>query len=48
MLQKKTYVDLFTALSNSDGFLPEDAATDGIHFGEDYYIKSLVCIQNTQ
>ena len=43
-----TNVELFTALSNSDGFLPEDAATDGIHFGEDYYIKSLVCIQNTQ
>ena len=43
-----TYVDLFTALSNSNGFLPEDAATDGIHFGEDYYIKALVCMQNTQ
>lgn len=43
-----TYVDLFTALSNGNGFLPEDAATDGIHFGEDYYIKALVCMQNTQ
>ena len=40
-----TYVDLFTLLADNDGYLPADAATDGVHFGEDYYIKCLTYIQ---
>lgn len=40
------YVDLFTALADKNGFLPEGVAADGIHFDKDYYIKSLVFIQN--
>lgn len=39
------YVDLFTALADDEGFLPEGVATDGIHFGIDYYTKCLVYIQ---
>lgn len=39
------YVDLYNALADEDGYLPEDAATDGIHFSEDYYAKCLVYIQ---
>lgn len=40
-----TYVDLYTALADKDGFLPEGVATDGIHFDKDYYTKCLVYIQ---
>ena len=40
-----TYVDLFGAIKGKDGYLPENAATDGVHFGEDYYIKCLKYIQ---
>lgn len=39
------YVDLYNGLANENGYLPEDAATDGIHFSDDYYAKSLVYIQ---
>lgn len=40
-----TYVDLYTITADKDGYLPADAATDGVHFGEDYYIKCLKYIQ---
>lgn len=40
------YVDLYAALADKDGFLPAGAATDGIHFDKDYYIKCLVYTQN--
>ncbi len=40
-----TYVDLFTVIAGPDGYLPENAATDGVHFGEDYYIKCLKYMQ---
>ena len=39
------YVDLYGGLANENGYLPEGAATDGIHFSEDYYAKFLVYIQ---
>lgn len=39
------YVDLYGGLANENGYLPENAATDGIHFSEDYYAKFLVYIQ---
>ena len=39
------YVDLFNALADDSGYLPAGAATDGIHFTEDYYAKFLVYIQ---
>lgn len=41
-----TYVDLYKATVGEDGYLPADAATDGIHFGEEYYIKCLKYIQD--
>lgn len=40
-----TYVDVFSPIVGEDGYLPADAATDGVHFGEDYYIKCLIYIQ---
>ena len=40
-----TYADIFPITAGEDGYLPPDAATDGVHFGEDYYIKSLTHIQ---
>ena len=39
------YVDLYSALADENGYLPSTAATDGIHFDEDYYAKMLVYIQ---
>lgn len=39
------FADIFNGLA-SDGYLPDGAAADGVHFGEDYYIKCLVDIQN--
>ncbi len=40
-----TYINLFSVLVGNDGYLPDSAATDGVHFGEDYYIKCLKYIQ---
>lgn len=40
------FADLFSATAGVDDFLPDGAATDGIHFGEDYYIKCLKLIQD--
>lgn len=40
------YADVYTALADKDGFLPEGVATDGIHFEKDYYTKCLVFMQN--
>lgn len=39
------FSDVFTPLVQTDGYLSPDAATDGVHFGEDYYIKILKTIQ---
>lgn len=39
------YADIFSAAVGTDGYLPKDAATDGVHFGEDYYIKCLKYMQ---
>ena len=40
-----TYADIFIVTADRDGYLPADVSTDGIHFNEDYYIKSLKYIQ---
>ena len=32
------YLDLFDALSDGEGFLPEDHSTDGVHFTADTYL----------
>lgn len=40
------YADIHTAIAGSDGTLPDDAASDGIHFGKEYYKKMLLYIQN--
>lgn len=40
------YADLYTALADKNGYLPAGAATDGIHFDKNYYIKCLVYMQN--
>lgn len=40
-----TYCDIYSAVVNSDGALPKDAASDGIHFGNEYYKKCLIYIQ---
>lgn len=39
------FSDIFTPFVQADGYLAADAATDGIHFGKDYYIKMLKIIQ---
>lgn len=33
------YIDVYTPLADSDGYLPENAASDGIHFDKSYYAK---------
>lgn len=40
------YADIYSAVVDKDGNLPEGAAGDGIHFGKEYYIKCLIYIQN--
>lgn len=40
------YADIHSAVAGSDGALPEGAASDGVHFGEEYYKKCLLYIQN--
>ena len=40
------YADIYSAVVDKDGNLPEGAAGDGIHFGEEYYKKCLVYMQN--
>ena len=40
------YADVYSAVVGEDGNLPDGVASDGIHFGEDYYKKCLVYIQN--
>ncbi len=40
------YADIHSAVVGSDGALPEGAASDGVHFGEEYYKKCLLYIQN--
>lgn len=39
------YADIYDVLANDEGYLPEDAATDGIHFDKSYYSKFLIYIQ---
>lgn len=41
------YADAAAAVAGEDGALPADAASDGIHFGRDYYEKILIYIQTT-
>lgn len=45
--QKVVYANIYNAVVDEDGVLPKDAATDGIHFGNEYYKKSLIYIQET-
>jgi hypothetical protein len=40
------YGDVYTPVADEDGSLPDSAASDGIHFGEKYYKKCLLYIQN--
>lgn len=40
------YADIHSAVKDADGVLPEGAASDGVHFGEEYYKKCLLYIQN--
>lgn len=40
------YADAYTAVADENGALPADAASDGIHFGIDYYEKCLIYIQS--
>lgn len=35
------YLDINSSLKDEQGFLPEDAAVDGVHFKKDYYLKWL-------
>lgn len=39
------YCDVFDTIANSRGYLSESASSDGIHFEESYYEKTLVYIQ---
>ena len=40
------YADVYSAVADKDGNLPVGAATDGVHFGKEYYEKCLLYIQN--
>lgn len=40
------YADVYSAVVGPNGDLPDGVASDGIHFGEDYYKKCLIYIQN--
>lgn len=40
------FADLYSAVANANGYLPPEAASDGIHFDEKNYKKCLVYIQN--
>lgn len=40
------YLDVQTALVNSEGYLPEEASTDGIHLGKTYCEKWLEYLKN--
>ena len=41
-----TYLDIYSAVADKDGNLPAGSASDGVHFGKDYYEKCLLYIQN--
>ena len=41
-----TYMDIYSAVADPDGNLPAGSASDGVHFGKDYYKKCLLYIQN--
>ena len=41
-----TYMDIYSAVADKDGNLPAGSASDGVHFGKDYYEKCLLYIQN--
>ena len=41
------YMDVYTPLADSKGYLPEEAASDGIHFGKDYYAKMLMSMSGS-
>ena len=43
--QKVVYCNIYNACADENGVLPKGAATDGIHFGNDYYKKCLIYIQ---
>ena len=40
------YMDIYSAVADKDGNLPAGSASDGVHFGKDYYEKCLLYIQN--
>lgn len=40
------FADLYKAVADKEGNLPAGAATDGVHFGKEYYEKCLLYIQN--
>ncbi len=40
------YADVYSAVVDKNGNLPANAATDGVHFGKEYYEKCLLYIQN--
>jgi hypothetical protein len=40
------FADIYSAVVNEKGCLPDEAASDGIHFNEKYYKKCLIYIQN--
>ena len=40
-----TYMDIYSAVADKDGNLPAGSASDGVHFGKDYYEKCLLYIQ---
>ena len=38
-------MDIYSAVADKDGNLPAGSASDGVHFGKDYYEKCLLYIQ---
>ena len=46
MKKKVKYLDVQTVLVNSEGYLPEEASSDGIHLGKSYCEKWLEYLKN--
>jgi len=44
--KKVFYLDINKTLKDENGQLPEDAATDGVHFKKEYYLKWLDYLKN--
>lgn len=40
------FANIYNAVADENGYLPPEAASDGIHFNKEYYEKCLIYLQN--